>query len=565
MLSGCLVSEDAEGKRRRVPIGDSIIIGRTNDCGFIVQDESASRHHVVITRNCDRFHMKDQNSTNGTLLNDVPTLEAELKSGDRIRIGNTTILFELEDIENAPAPAHEKVREETPVFLGTMLDPNRKPDAASRPSKAAQLLHAACSVTNSLASNYDPCALVDQILETAMKAIDAQRGAVFFSDARGEVLQSCPECNRIHLIEDGCLRKADAGEIQISQTVARRVIQDGESVLIEDTSDGGELGAAESIVALQLRSIVCVPLRGKSGILGILYVDTDRAAHRYSEEDLLLITAVGNSAGLAIDNANMHREILDKQRIEQDIRHAWIIQEGFLVKTWPEDARGFEVYGETRPAKVVGGDFYDFIEPRPGQAAILIGDVSGKGVSAALTMAQLLAAFRVLARDIDSPAELLETLNDDLVLRSRQGMFCTLCYLTVDLAGGAVRCANAGHQPALHIGAGGASFFAEASGPPAGVLPELNWQEAGACLEPGDTVLLYTDGVTEARSGMLEGIETEFDEYGLDRLRDVASGLHGAPPKELIETINKSVIDFSKPKAPHDDCTMIGLRYAGPP
>ena len=206
-----------------------------------------------------------------------------------------------------------------------------------------------------------------------------------------------------------------------------------------------------SIAALNLTSILCVPIRTQNEILGILYIDTDIADHEYTEDDMLLAAAAGNSAGLALENARIHQDLLEKQRIEQDIEAAWTIQEGFLVSDWPTDDPRFEVYGLTRPAKVVGGDFYDFARIDEDHVGLLIGDVSGKGVPAALTMAQLLAEFRLCATGADSPAEVLRRLNERMVVRSRRGTFCTAALVALNLGTGNFMGANAGHHPVLRI------------------------------------------------------------------------------------------------------------------
>jgi sigma-B regulation protein RsbU (phosphoserine phosphatase) len=420
-------------------------------------------------------------------------------------------------------------------------------------------------VAKEIDTNYDVCSLMDGVLTTTLGAINAQRGAIFLADTAHELLP-CPNCGTVHSIANGTLVKAQLGDIQISSTVASRVIRDGESVLYQDTDSDQELNVSESIMSLQLRSIVCVPLRAKHGILGILYIDSDRQDQNYSHDDLLLAASVGNSAGLALENAKMHTEILEKQRIEQDLATAWTIQEGFLVKEWPEDDPRFDVYGETRPAKTVGGDFYDYVRPRTNTVGILLGDVSGKGVPAALTMAQLLAQFRLLARDLDSPCDVLKELNRGLVKRSQRGMFCTLCYLTIDLTNGHVICANAGHHPVLQIGKNGVSNFGDATGPPAGILPDGPWMETRAIINPGDSVLLYTDGIVEARSmttiieGTTNASPNEYDEEGLHRC---AGRLYGESAHTLIDAINADVQRYTAPMPPHDDCTMIAMRYHG--
>jgi phosphoserine phosphatase RsbU/P len=244
--------------------------------------------------------------------------------------------------------------------------------------------------------------------------------------------------------------------------------------------------------------------------------------------------------------------------MDQEIEYAWTIQEGFLVREWPRDDPRFEVFGETRPAKTVGGDFYDFVRPDETTVGILIGDVSGKGVPAALTMAQILAEFRLRALERQSPAEVLQRLNSTFVTRSQRGIFCTLAYFRLDLATGVLTGANAGHHGALRIGPHGADLFAEASGLPIGILEKGTWADVETVLQPGETVLLYTDGIVEAR-GSADGAPG-LREYGNQKLVDLVAGYLG-PPQEVLHRVMDDVHAFCRPTMPHDDCTMIALRF----
>lgn len=553
VLRGFIIRE-ADGAR--TPVGTSLTLGRTSDCGFVIDDTAASRKHFEIAARRGTFVWRDLGSTNGTVVNGKRMVAGELRHGDRIQIGETTLRFEVEE-----APDEAVVLDDGTMFRETVLAETGEVAKTLRQDKRATLLQAVYDVTNAIASDYEPCSLIDRILCTTMRAISAQRGALFFTGESGDLLP-CPVCQHVHTIRDGLLRPRKPSEMRISSTVVGRVIDEGESVLFQATDADEEISVAKSVMAMNLRSILCVPLRAKTGILGILYIDSNRPNLSYTEEDLLLATSVGASAGLAIENARMHQEMLEKQRIEQEIATAWIIQEGFLVKDWPEDDPRIQVYGETRPAKTVGGDFYDFVQPDADTAGILIGDVSGKGVPAALTMAQLLAEFRLRARQSRSPAQVLAWLNEDLVQRSQHGMFCTMTYLVLELASGRVTCANAGHSPVLRLTDKGPVFFAEASAPPAGVLPELSLEEITITLAPGDALLLYTDGIIEARAAARDA-EGGFLEYENTRLAQAAFDAYGLSPRDLLETVHRDVCAFCAPDTPHDDCTMISVKYLG--
>lgn len=568
MRQGYLI---ADATKQRVSVGNVLVIGRTNDCGLVIEDNAASRRHMEIVNRGSAFIWKDLGSTNGTFVNGARMLGGELKDGDEIRIGETVFRFECSAAAAAtaaPRPLRAKHHpgDDSTIFRETIIDSQGKTKRGPSPNKSTRLLEAVYAVTNAIATNFEPCGLIDQILQTTLKAINAQRGALFLSNGTLELLP-CPLCGMVHTIDAGALSPLAPGAFEVSSTVTSRVLEAGESVLFQDTDAADELNAAQSIMALQLRSIICVPLRAKHRIIGILYIDSNTPGQSYSHDDMLLATAVGNSAGLALENAQMHLEILEKHRMDHEIATAWTIQQGFLVKEWPEDDPRFRVYGETRPAKTVGGDFYDFVHPDPHTIGILIGDVSGKGVPAALTMAQLLAEFRLQSRETPDPAEVLRRMNLALVERSQRGLFCTLLYFTLDLRNGALRCANAGHHAALRIGADAVTPFAPASGPPAGILPGAQWSAEAAELAPGETVLLYTDGIVEARRppSLAETQESaspvEFDETGLLELLAQGPDL---PPDVLIQSVNAAVAAFCAPDPPHDDCTMIAVRYHGP-
>jgi sigma-B regulation protein RsbU (phosphoserine phosphatase) len=556
MLSAFIVTGEG-GQRRKVPVGTSLIVGRAADNGLVLKDTAASRRHVEIRATGDSYLCRDLGSRNGTIVNGSPTNVCELSNGDRVLIGETVLRFEL-----GPDTGDTTVQGKT-VFLQTVLDPDGHEQELPPTSGSQALLEAAYTLMNALASNFNPCDLVDRVLETTTSAIRANRGAVLFAGSDGQ-LEPCGVCGHVHTIHHGKSQPAKVAEINISESVANRVLRDGANVLYKSGWADGSIDPSASIAALKLTSILCVPIRTQNEILGILYMDTDVADHEYTNDDLLLAAAAGNSAGLALENARNHQLLLEKQRMEQDIEAAWNIQAGFLVSKWPTDDSRFEVYGTTVPAKIVGGDFYDFARIDENRLGLLIGDVSGKGVPAALTMAQLLAEFRLRAPGVKSPAVLLAALNEGLVQRSQRGMFCTVAVVAIDLRDGRLLGANAGHHPMLVVSEERVVNILEASGPPIGVLPDITWKDETATIKPGETLVFYTDGIVEARSGATRTPGTvPQGEFGMQRVERVVRERYPTSPRQLIDTIVGEVQDYCAPMSPHDDCTMIALRYNG--
>jgi len=556
MMRGYIVTGDG-AHRRRVPVESSLIVGRAADNGLVLKDTAASRRHVEIRATGGGYVCRDLGSRNGTIVNGSPTNICELKNGDRVLIGETMLRFEL-----GTEPVGGTVPGKT-IFLQTVLDQAGREQKPPPTSSSKEMLEAAYTLMNALASNFNPCDLVNRILETTTNAIRANRGAVLFAGPEGR-LEPCGVCGNVHTIHHGKAEPAGVAEINISQSVASRVLQDGENVLYKSGWAESSVDPSASIAALNLTSILCVPIRTQNEVLGILYMDTDVADHEYTNDDLLLAAAAGNSAGLALENARNHQMLLEKQRMEQDIEAAWTIQAGFLVSDWPTDDPRFEVYGTTVPAKVVGGDFYDFARIDEDRLGMLIGDVSGKGVPAALTMAQLLAEFRLSAPGVKSPAELLAKLNEGLVQRSQRGMFCTVAVVAIDLRDGTIVGANAGHHPMLVASEERIVNTLDASGPPIGVVPGITWEDLAGTIHPGETLVFYTDGIVEARTGAtrVPGTVTE-GEYGMSRLERAVREHYPTTPRQLIDGVINDVHDYCSPMSPHDDCTMIALRYKG--
>ena len=555
MARGFIVSGEGVDQRR-VAVDPMLVIGRAGHNGLIIKDTAASRRHLEIRSSDNGFVCRDLNSRNGTRVNGESTSGCQLHDGDKILIGETMLLFEVaSDLDDRPSGKT--------VFLQTVLDKTGRVQELPPASGSTAMLEAAYTVMNALASNFNPCDLVDRILQATTKAIRAHRGAVLFAGPEQE-LMPCSVCGRVHTIQSGRPVPAGVGDISISESVARRVLRDGENVLDQSGWTDDSIDPSASIAELRLTSILCVPIRTQSEILGILYMDTDIADHEYTRDDLLLAAAAGNSAGLALENARNHQVLLENQRIEQDIEAAWTIQESFLVNDWSTDDSRFEVFGRTQPARVVGGDFYDFVRIDENRVGVLIGDVSGKGVPAALTMAQLLAEFRLCAPGASSPAEVLERLNERLVVRSRRGMFCTIAAVAINLETGRIVGANAGHHPLVVASERAVINTMEASGPPIGIMPGIKLEDFSANVEPGDTLLLYTDGIVEARPDFtrVPGGPSP-DGYGQARLEEVVFDHQPCSPQDLIEGVIADVHSYCAPLAPHDDCTMIALRFKG--
>ena len=241
----------------------------------------------------------------------------------------------------------------------------------------------------------------------------------------------------------------------------------------------------------------------------------------------------------------------EKERLESELQFAHLVQEGFLPDE-PPDVQGYMFAAKTIPARFVGGDFFDFIPLKDNCLGILIGDVSGKGVSAALFMARLLSDFRYLSQDYTQPASLMNKVNNILFDRSRQGMFATAAYLLLDLTRKKFWAVNAGHHPILMRGKSGKiSEQGKAGGIPLGILCDTVYMQEEIRVDDGDLVFLYTDGAVEPA-------DKNGEQFGIKRLCEFISNSE-AEPEVLIDKLQEKIQTFSAHAPPHDDITFLAF------
>jgi len=291
------------------------------------------------------------------------------------------------------------------------------------------------------------------------------------------------------------------------------VFQTGEPLIIVDAyRDERFHPDFDRKTGYRTQSILCVPLKIKDRVIGVSQVINKVDGTVFLPEDAELLSLLCAHAAVAVENARMHRALLRKQQIESDLAFATSIQRSFLPPGVPQ-LEGYRFHAHYRSALEVGGDFYDFIPLEGQRLGILVGDVSGKGIASALTMAKLTSDFRLLAIRQKEPARLVEEVNHLLCLRSRRGMFVTLVYLVLDPGNGEVDFINAGHVPPVLWNGARDRFelLKKPGGPPVGIVPGQVYTPGKLRLEPGDCLLLSTDGLIEAKN-------PRGDRLGWDRL-----------------------------------------------
>ncbi len=392
---------------------------------------------------------------------------------------------------------------------------------------------------------------LDEVLELIMSA----SRAVLRAEACSLLLADPATDELVFTVAQGPVadQLRDSHRVKKGSGIAGYVFETGEPQLIEDVYEDPRFHPGfDRRTGYRTRSMLCVPIQAKERVIGVSQVINRQDGLPFTREDLETLLLLCSHAAVAIENARMHQALLQRQRMESDLAFARSIQLSFLPQESPV-VPGFRFEAHYQAALEVGGDFYDFIALDDNRLGILIGDVSGKGVSSALYMARLTSDFRLLAIRHKDPADLVARVNDVLCERSSHGMFVTLCYLVLDVSDSSLSYINAGHIPPFRWNAldpdRTVHLLRQGGGPPTGILPGMRYELGQERLEPGDRLLLTTDGLTEAMNGSGE-------RFGMDRLERV---LKDAGPScgEAREAILRAVDRFVGSNAQSDDLTVV--------
>jgi serine phosphatase RsbU (regulator of sigma subunit) len=353
-------------------------------------------------------------------------------------------------------------------------------------------------------------------------------------------------------------REREAGDLAISRTLLREVVDGRKVVVFTEDRSNAALAAAQSIAGQSIYSALCAPLIAGNSVLGVLYLDYQVTRRTITEDDAQLAAQIARVAAIKVESTRLREAALEKSKLEETLKLAQTIQMRMLPQV-PETAPGspFEIAAAIRPARQVGGDFYDFHDNADGKLYFCVGDVSGKGIPAALMMAVSRALFRSFILAGREPAAIMSAVNRQLCDETDETMFVTAFCGVLDLATGEVRYANAGHHPPLIARADGTVIELETR--PAlvlGYLPEFPYLEESGRLEPGDLLYLFTDGISEAANN-------DDELFSDERLQEVLRK-HGSRDARAVANATLAAVDAFAGGAPQsDDLTLLCIRYRG--
>jgi sigma-B regulation protein RsbU (phosphoserine phosphatase) len=509
------------------------------------EDAGLSRQHFAFEGEGDDWTVQDLGSKNGTFVNNIP-LKAKLilKPGDRITAGHLTIVYSPDakgpDLGVVVFEGEEDSTSPTSSTVVTSLEgalSNQTMMLERGGAKASAPLQALLRAGQELSANRPLPELFPVILNLAIEAVNAQRGVVMILEG------------------DTLVARAHKGEgFRISTAVRDRVIREKTSILVRDAQLDDAFKSRMSIVEQKVHTMMAVPLQTNDRIIGLIYLDSPFVLREFTKEDLSLLTVMANVAAIRVESARL-AEVEQAERImKRDLTQAAEIQRGILPETAPK-VPGLQLAGFNAPCRTVGGDYYGFVSYPSGRVGLALGDVSGKGMAAALMVMAFEARLRVLVEDTENPATLVMRLNKITCANCPSNRFITFFFSVLDPATGNLAFANAGHNPPILVRTSGEVEMLDGGGPVLGVLAIAPYSEQQARLGPGDLLVVYSDGVTEAANIAEE-------EYGEERLIEVLKRRRTDSSDTIVNAVMESLNQFTSGAPQADDITLVVAKRA---
>jgi serine phosphatase RsbU (regulator of sigma subunit) len=540
-----IVIQSADGTREHFALGKEVTtIGRSRESDIFLPDQWLSRHHAEIHKKGESWVIQDLASKNGTLLSGQPVKgEVRLRHGDVITLGEHTLTFTE---GSAPIEDNEQEPEGTRVFSARELsDINTKPAIdATELARQNRVLAIVSKATSELVTHRPLKELFDFILDLLFEAVAAERGAILLIEESGR-----PEIKATR-------SRAGRSITHVSRAISRKVLQEKVSLLLPRVLEDKEFNPSESILSSGIRSAMCAPLwysaslGGSDAVIGLVYLDSMERSYSFGEEDLRILTALSNVAAAKIENTRLLEQMLEKRRLEADIRLAAETQQALLPSVAPV-VPGYGLVGTNLPCRTVGGDYYDF-SFESGRLLMALGDVAGKGMSAALIMTVLRAAVRDYWGGA-APAQTVARINRTICQNVPDNKYVTFFHASLEPESGELAYVNAGHNPPVLVRSTGEVETLGEGGTVLGMFENAPYREGVSSLRKGDTLLVYSDGISET-------FDPEGEEFGEHGLASVALRGRGLEAKALQDEILRELERFSVGAKATDDRTLIVLK-----
>jgi len=547
-----LVVTDPGGHRSRVPLQPlPFLIGRQPQSNLILRDSRVSRAHARIVFENGRYVVEDAGSRHGIFVNDRKVARQELSNADRIDFGAQDS-YQL-------------------VFMADSAEMHRMMEQVNAPTETAAgapglggglaKLRAVLDLARTLQSSFSLDDVLVQVVDTALAATGAERGFLLLKKADGLETRVARHRRGHNLpLED----------LRVPRAILHRALQHRRELLIMNFDPGADegRGVGKTVADLDLRSVVCVPLvRIRAGqgdatsllttgaeTVGVLYLDSRAGAADMAGGNRELLQTLAMEASTVLENARLLEEERAKQRMEEELKVARDIQQSLLPRSLPS-AGWLRAAGSSVASAQVGGDYYDVMKVEDHCWSTVVADVSGKGVSSALLAALLEGALIPASVHAALLERRMERLNAFLIDRTGGEKYATVFYCLLD-QNGRLDYVNAAHCPPIVLRPGGETAELAATGVPVGLIEGSSYPPASSQLSPGDKLVIYTDGVTEAQ-------DARGAFFGRKRLFDLVRANAGASADRLHDAIQDAVREFTEGAAQSDDVTLVVLDFRG--
>jgi serine phosphatase RsbU (regulator of sigma subunit) len=510
------------------------MIGRHPECQIVLRDSTVSRRHARIRKDGDRYFVDDMDSQHGTRVNGEPVrTAAPLRNGDEILLSQIRLIFRT-------SLADGDIDDDRPSTIITSLDVLQagiKQDSQNAPKWRALL-----EITRALGVSLDLQEILPNVLDNIFRILpQANRGCILLVDQTNGRLQ--PYATK------PLLEKQDEPP-PISRTISESVMSQAKAILTTDAGADERFAASDSVWDLKMHSVMCAPLIGSlQEPFGMIHLDAQDPTAQFDADDLDVLVNIANLVGQAVDHVRLHEAQMEFAQRVQDMDTARQVQTHFLPQERPT-IEGYQVFDFYEPTEHVGGDYFGYTWLPDGRLAFAVGDVAGHGVPAALLMARLCSEARYsLVTDI-IPSEAIDSLNRELCKGSFT-YFITFALCVLDIQRHELTIVNAGHMPPMCRRARNGeieSLCPDVACPPLGIDGSITYREDTVKLEPGDIVLLYTDGVSEAPSSTGE-------RYGIERIASVLA--KGTNAVNAGERLLREMTAFSGKAEQEDDVCIV--------
>jgi serine phosphatase RsbU (regulator of sigma subunit)/pSer/pThr/pTyr-binding forkhead associated (FHA) protein len=527
--------------------GDSLVIGRSSRCDLAVADRCLSRQHVRIFRSGSEWLVEDMGSRNGTRVNgSMISGPTPIAPGDVIDASMSRIAFGgsggKQPQRISHAESHTIYRDASEIISESEREFARPAESGIEDLRqAADQLKVLYDVHHTLDEATTAEELLDHVLERVFVHLRPQHGAIFLKHEDDVVIATSRS------------QVAGTDEFPESKSLASEVIGKGLAAVVHDTTTDDRFAAAESLLDAGVRTLVAAPLLTPEGAIGMIVLSSTLATRLFGASDMELLTVVASATGLRLRNLALAEEAAERKRFEQEVALARRIQVALLPAENPE-VPGLEIHGGNIPSRGVSGDYYQVVErPDTNEVAVIIADVSGKGIGASLLTAYVDALVNAYLGENLEPAEIFNRVSPQMNAKTPVESFATAFLGIFSLDTGTLRYASAGHDPTLLVRAEGDVELLMPTGMPLGLMPEAVYSSSETSLAVGDSLVLYTDGITEAANPIQE-------EFGRERLVEVCEKHRSESPKNLATSIEKVVDAFVDGVPYHDDRTLVILR-----